>query len=121
MKSSRGSLLIFIIIGVFVSIGSSLYSQKPKKNQKAEFVVLGNCEMCQNRIQEAALNVKGVKYVSWDIETDLFSTIYNAKKTSLLDIQKKIAEVGHDTPLVKATDSIYQSLPMCCLYERILE
>lgn len=120
MKYSILSLLTCVIVGVFMSVGTSLYSQKPKKNQKAEFIVLGNCEMCQNRIQEATLNVKGVKYVSWDIETDVLSTIYNARKTSLLDIQKKIAAVGHDTPLVKAIDSIYQSLPLCCLYERSL-
>jgi len=92
-----------------------------KKNEKVRFEVRGNCEMCKSRIEKAALTVKGIKMASWDIPSNIISIIRDPRKSSLNDVQKAIALAGHDTPLSKAPDSIYNDLPMCCLYERAIE
>ena len=96
-------------------------SAQSEKNVKSNFEVNGNCEMCKKRIEKAALSVKGVKMVIWDIPSNIITVTHNTSKASLRNIQKAIADVGHDTPLVKASDEVYNELPMCCLYERKIE
>ena len=88
------------------------------KNLKSNFEVNGNCEMCKKRIEKAALTVKGVKMVNWDIPSNLLTVTHNTNKATLMKIQKAIANVGHDTPLVRAKDETYNKLPTCCIYER---
>ncbi|MHC5353849.1 efflux RND transporter periplasmic adaptor subunit [Myroides sp. LJL115] len=80
--------------------------------------VSGNCEMCQKRIQDAALQLPGVLKADWIADNQELTVIFIPEQTSLKQISKAIATVGHDTALDKATDSIYQDLPGCCLYER---
>jgi len=92
-----------------------------QKNKKTNFEVSGNCEMCKNRIEKAAFNVKGLKAANWDIPSNILSVVYNSEKVNLQEIQTAIAKVGHDTPLEKAPDETYDKLPMCCLYKRTLE
>jgi len=88
------------------------------KSSKAQFVVLGECEMCKDRIQRASYKIKGVKYSSWSIPQNKLSIIYNSNKVSLDEIKKKIAEIGHDTKEFKATDEAYANLHSCCKYDR---
>ena len=108
-----------IIICLFI-VPLSLSAQR-EKNTKSNFDVNGNCEMCKKRIEKAALSVKGVKMVHWDIPSNILTVTHNINKAPLLNIQKAIANIGHDTPLVKASDQVYNELPMCCLYERKIE
>ena len=96
-------------------------SAQSEKNVKSNFEVNGNCEMCKKRIEKAALSVKGVKMVIWDIPSNIITVTHKTNKAPLLNIQRAIANVGHDTPLVKASDEVYNELPMCCLYERKIE
>jgi hypothetical protein len=42
----------------------------------------------------------------------------NEEKTSLAEIKKAVAKVGHDTEEVKATKEDYDNLHSCCKYER---
>jgi cation transport ATPase len=109
-----------IIIALLVAfVGFSTQAQEKKnKNAKYTFEVNGNCEQCQKRIQKAAFSVDGVKSAVWSIETHQLSLIINEEKSSLLDVKKAIAKVGHDTDQVKATDADYEKLHHCCLYER---
>ena len=74
--------------------------------------------MCKKRIEKAAFSVKGVKMASWDIPSNIISLILDPIKAPDKTIQKAIATAGHDTPLVKAEDVVYDKLPMCCLYQR---
>jgi len=77
--------------------------------------------MCKNRIEKAALSVKGVKTATWDIPSNLISVIFDANKIPLEKVQGAIASAGHDTPLSKASDETYNALPLCCLYERKIQ
>ncbi|MDA9015412.1 heavy-metal-associated domain-containing protein [Flavobacteriaceae bacterium] len=92
--------------------------EKTSKNTKLSFEVSGNCEMCKKRIEKAAFSVKGVKMATWDIPSNIISVIHDPKKAPVEMLQQAIATVGHDTPLVKTEDAVYDKLPMCCLYDR---
>jgi len=47
------------------------------------------------------------------------SVVYDSNKVPLNALQSEIAKAGHDTPSVKADNTIYNKLPNCCLYRGI--
>ena len=108
-------ILLFTLLLSVVTIAQ----EKGNKNAKANFEVSGNCEMCKIRIEKAAFKVKGVKMATWDIPSNIMSVVYDSNKVPLNALQSEIAKAGHDTPLVKADNTIYNKLPNCCLYRRI--
>jgi mercuric ion binding protein len=110
---------VFLVL-LMIIVGFSAQGQE-KKNKNAKFTteINGNCEQCQKRIQKAAYSVPGVKSASWSIETHQLSLIINEEKSSLSDVKKAIAKVGHDTDDVKATKEDYDNLHFCCQYERL--
>lgn len=81
--------------------------------------VSGKCGMCETRIEQAALSVKGVESAEWDEESGKLEVVYNADKANSEKIQKAIAKAGHDTELYTASDKVYEKLPECCKYERV--
>ena len=105
-----------LLLSLFV-ISISVNGQN-QKNKKSNFEVIGNCEICKKRIEKAALSLKGVKMATWDIPSNILSVTYNSNKILLDQIQSTIANLGHDTPLFRAPDDVYNELPMCCIYER---
>tara|TARA_B100000963_G_scaffold195335_1_gene170050 strand:+ start:85 stop:423 length:339 start_codon:yes stop_codon:yes gene_type:complete len=104
----------FTFLLLFIPLLS--YSQTKEKNARDSFEVRGNCEMCKKRIESATLSLKGVKYVSWSPKSKNFSIIYNNTKVSIDDVKKRIADVGHDNSLYKASDEAYENLHFCCKY-----
>ena len=107
------------LIFCFLAFSLISYAQDPPtKNEKASLEVLGNCGMCKDRIEKAAITVKGVKYASWDIPSGQLRLVYNGLKTNLDEIEKHIAASGHDTEHHKAIAEIYNQLPACCQYVR---
>lgn len=102
---------------LFVSV-ATLAQEKKNKNAKYDVEVNGNCEQCKKRIEKAAFSVSGVKSAVWHMDDHVLHLIINEEKTSLLDVKKAIAKVGHDTDDVKATDDDYNNLHHCCKYER---
>ncbi len=106
-----GMMLLFFAL-------SAQAQDKKNKNAKYNIEVNGNCEMCKKRIEKAAFSVKGVKSADWHIDDHMLHLILNEEKSSVADVKKAIAKVGHDTDEVKATDEEYNTLHGCCLYER---
>ncbi len=104
-----------IIIAVFALLITTVSSAQ-EKNKKIKFDVNGKCAMCKERIEKAALNVKGVKYASWDIPSHQLSLIVDERKTDAMKIKSAIVAVGHDTKELKATEEAYYSVHPCCLY-----
>jgi copper chaperone CopZ len=112
MKNILFGLLLLVV--TFSAQGQD----KKNKNAKYSIEVNGNCGLCKKRIEKAAFSVSGVKSAVWDVDSHLLSLILNEDKTSLLDVKKAVANVGHDTDEVKATEEIYDNLHTCCQYER---
>ncbi len=86
-----------------------------------QFKVYGKCEMCEKRIETAAKSVSGVNAADWDLESQTIKVSFNASKTDIHKINMAIIKVGHDTNMHKAKDEVYNSLPACCKYERVIE
>ncbi|NKI27096.1 metal transporter [Arenibacter sp. 6A1] len=103
-----------LIVTLLLFIGFNLNAQD--KNKKISFYVKGNCEMCKSRIEKASLKLKGVKYVSWNIQSKELNLIMDENKCKVIDIKKTIAAVGHDTDETVADLKIYEALPECCKY-----
>jgi mercuric ion binding protein len=82
-------------------------------------LVAGNCGMCEARIVKSAKGVKGVSTASWNKDTKMMEVTFDPNVATLETIEKAIAKVGHDTKSHKATSATYESLPACCLYERL--
>ena len=78
----------------------------------------GSCEMCKDRIEKTASKVPGVTSASYDLESKQLHLHFDATKTSVENISKALAAVGHDTELYKADDEVYNALPACCKYRK---
>jgi outer membrane receptor for ferrienterochelin and colicins len=105
--------LLYILLCI---TSMQLFAQESSKNDtSAVFKVYGVCDQCKHRIEGAAVT-KGVHSADWNTETKMISIKYDADIISLDDINRHIAESGHDTYLKKATDRAYEQLPSCCKY-----
>lgn len=82
---------------------------------EANFFVRGNCEMCQERIQDALNEVDGVEEASWSIESSEADVRYDEEKVSEEDLHLAVSAVGHRTNEVEADEEAYNDLPPCCL------
>ncbi len=82
------------------------------------FKVFGNCTMCQERIEKAALAVEGVTKASWSTETKMIDLSLDNADFDVEKVQMAIANVGHDTQVHKAKGEVYNELPGCCQYDR---
>ncbi|MEM9363982.1 MAG: heavy-metal-associated domain-containing protein [Bacteroidota bacterium] len=106
---------IVILVSLLISVAT--FSQE--KNKKMAFEVDGVCEMCKARIEKAALGVPGVKYAVWDIPTHQLSLVVDERKTNSMQIKSAMAQVGHDTKELKATQEVYESVHPCCRYREL--
>jgi len=101
-------------------ISSSIQAQSTEielsnKPIQISFQVHGVCNMCKTRIENAAL-IKGVKFADWNKEAQILTVVYKPTKVTEIVIHEAVAEVGHDTDRIKATNKVYKSLPGCCAY-----
>ncbi|MDD4190007.1 MAG: ATPase [Mangrovibacterium sp.] len=112
MKIVRNTFLLFFCIVFSVSLFAD---EKKKKVTTIEFSVSGVCDMCEKRIENAAL-IKGVKMAEWDKHEQKIKVVYRPDKTDEGTIHRAIAKVGHDTDKVKASAEAYNKLHECCKY-----
>ncbi len=104
------------LITVITLFSINTYAQnKSSKVETTKFEVKGVCDMCKERIENAAL-IKGVKWVEWDKATDTLTVIYRKDKIDILEVHKSVAEVGHTTDKVECNMEAYNKLPACCAY-----
>lgn len=106
---------VILIIAVLF-IGFSAQAQNKKRNAKLTLEVDGVCMMCKKRIEKAALKAKGVKYANYNIAEKKLLVIIDERKTDKKTVQQTIADVGHDTKDIKATQEVYDKLHHCCKY-----
>lgn len=109
--ATRTILVILPLIGL---LGSC--SNIPNA-QEAEVLINGNCSMCEETIEKAAL-VDGLAEAAWDKETRHATITYDSTHTSLNAVLMRIAAAGYDNQSFIAPDRAYSELPECCQYER---
>jgi len=103
---------------VYENLHSCCKYLRPGDMIHQEFKVYGNCGMCKDRIESAAMDMDGVFKASWDSETNILHLEYNPGEVSQDEVEQAIAEVGHDTENHRAPDEVYDELHACCLYDR---
>ncbi len=108
----RSTLIVLLLISCLFT-----YAQEAA-SVNTSFKVSGVCIQCKHRI-EKALKLKGIQDAKWDIPSNTLSLTYQPSVIGLEQIHHKLAEVGHDTPLEKAKDDVYHSLPECCHYREM--
>jgi mercuric ion binding protein len=112
--------ILSILLLSFLLISPQSYSKKIKW-KKETVAVSGNCNMCKNKIEEAALSVQGVKTAKWSSTNEKLKLKFDPAKTTLEDILKNIADIGYDSEKFIAKDEVYENLHYCCKYERKLK
>lgn len=104
-----------VMLAILMMMGAGSVFAKIKAEK---FLVNGKCEMCEKRIEMAALSLDGVSKADWNKETKEINVTIDDSKTDLQKVQEAIAKVGHDTQAIKSTDEAYSELPSCCKYNR---
>lgn len=110
----KRNLLRTLMVVMVLGAGMTAYA----KTVKAKLFVNGKCEHCKERIEKAALGVKGVSAAVWNQEKKQLLLKYNSDKTDTVAIEKALVKVGHDAGNLKADDAVYNALPACCHYDR---
>ena len=89
------------------------------KTVKTEIPVNGKCnEMCKPRIEKAAKSVSGVLSATWSLKAQKLTLVYDNTKTDTTKVQKAVADSGHDSGNIKASQASYDKLPGCCKYRK---
>ena len=108
------TLLLMKHLLLFIFLATGFIATAQKKAEIA-FQVSGVCGMCEDRI-ERALDVPGIITADWDVESKKLTIAYKTKKISEKAIHQLVADAGHDTDQIKATDEEYANLHGCCKY-----
>lgn len=112
------------IIGLiaFIIVNNPVFAQDTKSKTDTDttyttvqFRVEGACEMCKERIEEAAKG-KGVQKAEWNIDSKILTLQYFPTIANLNKIKDRIVEAGHDLLNKKAKNNVYNALPECCHY-----
>jgi copper chaperone CopZ len=109
------------ITGIVAALFLLFSNQAEAQNQRidtAKFFVDGVCDMCKERIENAAYQ-RGVKFVEWDKYKKEVTVIYKTKRTSVEKIKKNILAAGHDAGDKKAKKENYMSIDECCRYREL--
>lgn len=106
------AILAFVVAASLVA--PSLLAQDTSPVE-TKFKVYGNCGTCKKRI-EKAVTTSEVKFAKWDTGTKMLTVAYLPGTMTADSLEKRVAAAGHDTDRFKAPDSVYASLPACCLY-----
>jgi len=86
--------------------------------KKVNFIVYGNCAMCERAIEYSVKNLDGITLADWNMETDEMTVVFNPEIISLNTIKQKIADRGYDSDTHRAKAETYKKLPGSCKYER---
>jgi hypothetical protein len=108
-------LSIFVVLFSFICYSNQSFAQTTLKEETIK--VWGNCGMCKETIETAAMKA-GATTAVWNEETKELKLSYTDNKTSTKKIQQKIANSGYDTQDFTAPDKVYNKLHGCCKYER---
>ncbi len=105
----------YFLFAIVMLVGLVSFGQDNAKFKTDTLKVYGNCEMCEDRIENAC-DVIGVKRASWDAETGMLTITYKPTKISLEEIHQLCADIGHSTEKLKANEEAYANLLHCCKY-----
>lgn len=80
--------------------------------------ISGNCGLCKKTIEKAGNSADSK--IDWNEDNQTASISFNAEKTSLDAVLKKVALAGYDNEKYLAPATTYADLHGCCQYDRTL-
>lgn len=113
MKATIKKLVFVQLLIMAFAASTVANSIEPSKKVTTTFKVYGQCGECKERI-ENGLQIKGISFAEWNVETKELTITYNPSKITLEEIHKTINKIGYDTDESKATDEQNNKLPKCC-------
>ncbi len=78
--------------------------------------VAGNCEMCKDNIETAAMSTNGVIKAEYFLSTGLLRIEVNDETFRAIDLGNNLSEVGYDNQIDMADQEEYNQLAVCCQY-----
>ena len=112
------SFFAFIAMFTFLLIPQNDAVAQGRNVEEVEITVLGNCGMCKDRIERAALTVRGVRSATWNHQEQKLTLAFRTDRTDLETIERAIAKAGHDTENFITDEETHANLHHCCIYER---
>lgn len=85
--------------------------------QSQSFFVDGACGMCKDRIENIAYKQKSIKLANWDVDKKILTIKYD-KEVDIDKLKNALANAGHDSDTIKASDKAYSKLHSCCKYRK---
>lgn len=109
------------MLGAWIMAHSTTVSgNRPEHTDTLSIWVNGLCGMCEKRIEEAAMDTRGVQEASWDSESRMLRVTIHPDRFKENRLHYRIASAGHDTRQLLAPDPVYNTLPQCCRYRDYL-
>ena len=71
---------------------------------------------CVKIASSAHLMCLGIIMADWNVESKKLTIAYKTKKITEKAIHQLVADAGHDTDQIKATDEVYANIHGCCKY-----
>ena len=105
-------ILLALLLVSTVSVFAKTITQK--------ITVKGECDMCKDRI-EKALDIPGISFAEWDVESKVLTIRYNDKKITEDQIHQTISNIGYATDKVAANQTAQKSLDKCCQPKKVCE
>lgn len=97
-----------------------LYQSVSAEGDRITITVFGKCEMCKERIEEAAINSGLVVSANWDLHNYQLKVTPRKKQFNEHKLHEIMADAGHDTNEIRAKDETYKELHACCKYRETL-
>lgn len=108
----------YILLTLTLLVVSAGMAQKAPQTKEIEFWVAGVCGMCEKTI-ENAVDVKGIVFGDYNLETHKLKLVYKPKKITEQKIHQLINQAGYDTEISVATDEQYNRVHGCCKYRSL--
>ena len=110
LEVAKMKIINIIILSLFTFLASC---SNDKKTAELEFGTM-QCLMCSINIEEAVVELKGVKSVEVDLKSQSGKVVYRASLLSLSDIERTINSIGYSVNGHEANKEAYNDLELCC-------
>ena len=104
MKTLKNTLTLSLLIISMLAFAKTV-TQK--------ITVKGQCGECKERI-EKALDIPGVSFAEWNVESKVLTIRYNNSKITEDEIHTLISELGYATDKMEANKEAESKLNKCC-------
>jgi mercuric ion binding protein len=105
------------IVFLFICLMGFQTVKAQEKAPSSETVIIQTsaiCGDCKERIEGLLNYTKGITFAELDLVTKKVTVKFKTSKINLIDIKKKISDLGYDADEVKANPSFKSKLPECC-------